>query len=109
MINYFCINGQTGFQTMKFMRDFSHLEAHVYPKYMAVEVSDWYGYGHLTLLKIIKGPFDKRFLVMLFKFCENTCEWKSMWKYVLWCLNNNFHCLNTNLTGPKPPKNGDEF
>jgi len=40
MINYFCINGQTGFQTMKFMRDFSHLEAHVYPKYMAVEVSD---------------------------------------------------------------------
>ena len=42
-----------------------------------------------------KGPFGKRFLVMLFKFCGNICGWKSVWKYVLWCLNNNFSCLNT--------------
>ena len=34
------------------------------------------------------GPFDKRFLITLFKFCENICEWKSVWKYVLWYLNN---------------------
>ena len=29
MIKYFCINGQAGYQTMKFMRDFNNLEAHV--------------------------------------------------------------------------------
>ena len=39
--------------------------------------------------------FGKRFLVMLFKFCGNICGWKSVWKYMLWCLNNNFRCLNT--------------
>ena len=27
IIKYFCINGQADFQTMKFMRDFSHLES----------------------------------------------------------------------------------
>ena len=41
------------------------------------------------------GLFGKRFLVILFKFCGNTCGWKSWWKYVLWCLNNSFHYLNT--------------
>jgi len=31
--------------------------------------------------KVIKSLFGKRFLVMLL-FCGNTCEWKSVWKYV---------------------------
>ena len=42
-----------------------------------------------------RGPFGKRFIVMLFKFCENMREWKNVWKYMLWCLNKSFHCLNS--------------
>lgn len=41
IMKYFCIYVQVGFQTRKFMRDFSHLEAHVYPKDMTMEVSNW--------------------------------------------------------------------
>lgn len=35
---HFCTNTQASFQTMKFMRHFSHLEAHVYPQYMPFNV-----------------------------------------------------------------------
>ena len=42
-----------------------------------------------------RGPFGKRFIVMLFKFCKNMREWKNLWKYMLWCLNKSFHCLNS--------------
>ena len=43
---------------------------------------------------------------MLFKYYENTCEWKNivkirvdekiLWKLTLWCLNNE-NCLNNNI------------
>ena len=43
----------------------------------------------------IQGSFSKKILIMLFKFCENMYGWKSMWKYMLWYLNNSFRCLHT--------------
>ena len=36
-----------------------------------------------TTQVLIRSLFGKRFLTTLFKFCKNTCEWKSMWKYIL--------------------------
>ena len=44
---------------------------------------NWFEGKLFTLFKQVKGLFGKRFLVTLFKFCENTYEWKSVWKYVL--------------------------
>ena len=32
----------------------------------------------LSWWRIDLGPFGKRFLVTLFKYCENTCGWKSV-------------------------------
>ena len=57
-------------------------------------------------------------LVMLFKYCRNTCGEKMLWKYVLYCLNNKNCCSNNVIkhtlnflnftiaqqTTPLPPK-----
>ena len=40
------------------------------------------------------GPIGKIVLVTLFIFFENTCKWKSIWKYVLCCLKIENMCLN---------------
>ena len=58
----------------------------------------WLYYLEFGVLEIMEDLFSKRFLIMLFKFCRNMYGWKNMWKYILWCLNNNFHYFNTVIT-----------
>ena len=35
-----------------------------------------------------------KFLKFFFLLCRNTCEWKSIWKYVKYCLKTKNVCLN---------------